>query len=101
MVPLLTPRVNQDLSLLIGPDEVCMARLGAEHAEIAVFVGAHPVGEGFRGVFHAHRPQGWAPTKKRSLAVLFKTSMGRSHNDHVTLTTFWPAPPANAQKASV
>ena len=28
-----------------------MARVGAELAEIVVFVGAHPVGEGFRGVF--------------------------------------------------
>jgi hypothetical protein len=28
------------------------------------FVGAHPVGDGFQGVCHAHRPQGWAPTGK-------------------------------------
>jgi hypothetical protein len=28
------------------------------HAAIVVFVGAHPVGDGFQGVFHAHRPQG-------------------------------------------
>jgi hypothetical protein len=27
------------------------------------FVGAHPVGDGLHGVCHAHRPQGWAPTK--------------------------------------
>jgi hypothetical protein len=27
------------------------------------------VGEGLQGVCHAHRPQGWAPTKKRSLAL--------------------------------
>ena len=40
-----------------------MARAGDEHADIVVFVGTHPVGEGFQGVFHAHRPQGWAPTK--------------------------------------
>jgi hypothetical protein len=78
-----------------------MAHAFVGHVAIFVFVGAHPVGDGFQGVFHAHRPQGWAPTKKRSLAVLFKTSMGRSHNDHVTLTTFWPTQPANAQKASV
>jgi hypothetical protein len=77
-----------------------MAHAFVGHVAIFVFVGAHPVGDGFQGVFHAHRPQGWAPTKKRSLAVLFKTSMGRSHNDHVTLTTFWPTPPANALTAS-
>ncbi len=35
-----------------------MARVGADHADRVVFVGAHLVGEGFRGVFHAHRPQG-------------------------------------------
>ena len=78
-----------------------MARIFVGNVDFFVFVGAHPVGDGFQGVFHAHRPQGWAPTKKRSLAILIKTSMGRSHNDHVTLTTFWPTPPANAQKASV
>jgi hypothetical protein len=78
-----------------------MAHVFVGHVAIFVFVGAHPVGDGFQGVFHAHRPQGWAPTKNRSLAILIKTSMDRSHNDHVTLTTFWPTQPANAQKASV
>jgi len=56
-----------------------MAHVFVGHVDIFVFVGAHPVGDGFQGVFHAHRPQGWARTKKRSLAILIKTSMGRSN----------------------
>jgi len=35
-----------------------MTHVGVDHADLVVFVGAHPVGEGLQGVFHAHRPQG-------------------------------------------
>ena len=35
-----------------------MTLVGAEHVDIVVFVGAHPVGDGLQGVFHAHRLQG-------------------------------------------
>ena len=27
------------------------------------------MGDGLQGVFHAHRPQGWAPTKRMSTEV--------------------------------
>jgi len=47
-----------------------MALVGAEHADIVVFVRAHPVGDGLQGVFHTHRPQGWAPTKNDPLPVV-------------------------------
>jgi hypothetical protein len=40
-----------------------MAHAFVGHVAIFVFVGAHPVGDGFQGVFHAHRPQGWALKK--------------------------------------
>jgi hypothetical protein len=46
-----------------------MTPVDAEHAEVVVFVGAHPVGDGLQGVFHAHRPQGWA-TKNDPLPVV-------------------------------
>jgi len=27
------------------------------------------VGDGLQGVFHTHRPQGWAPTKNHPLSI--------------------------------
>jgi hypothetical protein len=38
------------------------------------------VGDVLQGVFHAHRPRGWAPTKKAIPWMLFKTSRGRINN---------------------
>jgi hypothetical protein len=42
-------------------------------AKRSFFVGAHPVGDGLqgklKGVCHAHRPQGWAPTRIHPLHV--------------------------------
>jgi hypothetical protein len=47
-----------------------MAHVFVGHAAIVDFVGTHPVGDGFQGMFHAHRPQGWAPTKNHRSKVV-------------------------------
>jgi hypothetical protein len=47
-----------------------MAHVFVGHAAIVAFVGAHPVGDGFQGMFHAHRPQGWTPTKSHRSKVV-------------------------------
>lgn len=56
-----------------------MACGGADHADLLVFVGDQPVGDGAQGACQAFSPTGAGPYKKTNSWLLPKTSRGRLH----------------------